>query len=685
MRFSTVASSYEIRSSCLRTLLLFLTLLCCDAERSYEELPLSSELCAELGYGADFDVCGVIEFCTGNNNHQRRNLRRHKSDHDFHGEKKKIISCNSGDAKKSKAKAHKRSKYYYSHKSGKQNYSITNEDDHVVSTTDSTAMKMEGMENMDGKDMPEDEDAMTNNTSTDKMVYAPKTKAGNKLDHSTIISSNSVEGEADWSATNSDVFSEEVTEEKQKFQRSHSNSSADANFDLESWLASHLPVTSLTDPINTAEFGWRLPGSSHCSWPGPLIRLKPGQRHGLLVKGASGTKTNMHFHGLHIAGHGNSENMMRVVEGNDVLVYALDIPENHMGGTHWYHSNWQGETQTQVGGGAFGMLIVDDGANIGTTDANVLDFMKREHVLVVDNRKSNRWLANGMEISQEHFQFRFNEWYRLRILAVNTDAYTVGETIHFGEACRVHAMAHDGILRFQVPETTPRSDFIVSTASRLDVAIRCTGSSTISIGNQQVASIQVQDPNVKDVHHPATPFESGNQAWKSTRPPYLADLRGMNVDNRWKLHLDEVNINHQSWFEKHPLCDDKGNDFVYDSVQEWSITGLESHPLHVHTYPMQVVSEEGCGSGHIVGEYYDTLSAHGSTEVSQNCKVRLRLTDMAGPTVIQSQTLQHVDQGSIGILHVVGGPDQAEEPHVFRCSNPESCDEPESIITCSEW
>jgi FtsP/CotA-like multicopper oxidase with cupredoxin domain len=489
--------------------------------------------------------------------------------------------------------------------------------------------------------------------------------------------------EVDWSSTYSELFSEEVQEEKEKFKRSNSNSSETANFDLESWLAANLPMLSSSDRVNKAEFGWRLPGSSHCSWPGPLIRLQRGQRHGLLVKGAPGTKTNIHFHGLHIAGDGNGDNMMRVIDGNDVLVYSLDIPEYHMGGTHWYHSHLHGETQNQVGGGAFGLLIVDDGHDFGSTDPNVLEFMKRELKLVVDNRKG-RWMANGLVT--DTFQLNPNEWYRMRILAVNTDAYTVGETIHFGDACQVHAIAHDGILRFQVPEGEARSDFMLSTSSRLDVAVRCQDSSTISVGSQKVVTIQVLDLSKANSVElsTATPFDSENQVWNSTRPRYLSDLRDLEVANRWKLHLDEVDINHQSWYLQRPLCDDRGKDFEYNSIQEWSVTGLESHPLHVHTYPMQVVSDDGCGSGHAVGEFYDTLAAHGNMKVSRNCKVRLRLSDVAGPTVVQSHTLQHSDQGSIGILHVVGGPESSQDPHVFRCAK-ENCDEPESIITCGEW
>lgn len=81
-----------------------------------------------------------------------------------------------------------------------------------------------------------------------------------------------------------------------------------------------------------AEYGWRVPGGV-CSTPGPVMRLKRGLKHGLFVQGGS-EPTNLHFHGLHIAGHGNGDDLRRKVQGDDVLVYELNLPaDKHMGGT----------------------------------------------------------------------------------------------------------------------------------------------------------------------------------------------------------------------------------------------------------------------------------------------------------------------------------------------------------------
>jgi FtsP/CotA-like multicopper oxidase with cupredoxin domain len=40
--------------------------------------------------------------------------------------------------------------------------------------------------------------------------------------------------------------------------------------------------------------------------------------------------------------------------------YTYNIPTNHHPGTYWYHPHNHGSVTLQVGGGALGMLIIDD-------------------------------------------------------------------------------------------------------------------------------------------------------------------------------------------------------------------------------------------------------------------------------------------------------------------------------------
>ena len=40
--------------------------------------------------------------------------------------------------------------------------------------------------------------------------------------------------------------------------------------------------------------------------------------------------------------------------------YTITISEGHQGGTHWYHPHVAGSTTLQAGGGAVGLLIIQD-------------------------------------------------------------------------------------------------------------------------------------------------------------------------------------------------------------------------------------------------------------------------------------------------------------------------------------
>lgn len=411
-----------------------------------------------------------------------------------------------------------------------------------------------------------------------------------------------------------------------------------------------------------AQFGWRIQGSTDCLYPGPIMRLKRGVKHGLFVQGG-GVATNIHFHGLHIAGHGNGDDMHRSVEGaGNTLIYELNLPaDKHHGGTHWYHSHVHGDSWDQVKGGAFGMLVIDENANdVGTTDENVLGFLENEKIMILDNTKGAKdWRVNGID-GEETYSFVKNEWYRMRILATNVGSHSDQEHVVFPDSCTVRPIAHDGIFRFSVPGGS-KTEFTLTSSSRLDVAIQCSGDGDILVRRSPVASIQV------DATTPASsvaPFEGGGtSSWKSSRLEYTKDLRDIEPDNQWTVRVDETNINGISTSKNKPLCDSDGNDFQYGTVQEWEIRGASAHPFHVHMYPMQVANGD-CGDGHEAGEYYDTIV---TDDPMDHCKVRLNLVDIAGPTTVHCHIFEHADHGALTWLNVEGGPVQTGPTCVKGC------------------
>jgi FtsP/CotA-like multicopper oxidase with cupredoxin domain len=448
-------------------------------------------------------------------------------------------------------------------------------------------------------------------------------------------------------------------------------------------------------------FGWRIAGTEGCGSPGPIVRLSRGGKYGLFVSNTAeesrngATTTNLHLHGLHISGSGNADDVTREVKPGDVAVYNLTIPEYHMGGTFWYHSHHHGHTRHQVGGGAFGMLVIDDGEDIGTEDPNVREFLNNERILIADNLRGSRQnVANGIETLRgggDVYHLNRDEWYRFRILHVNVDSHQSGSYIRFGSQCEVYPIAHDGIFRFKVPRTESQNKIFLSSSSRMDVAVKCSENSTIESNSNPLAKIEI-DGGAEDSKENATPFVNATEQWHSTRPPYLQDFSMRAVDTTFDVELQETSINKQQYNLEKPLCHGNGMDFAYGSLNEWTLKGTSGHPFHVHIYPMQVVGD--CGEDHEVGEFYDTIAMKTSdySDRDRRCAVRLHLIDVAGHAVMHCHILQHEDQGSMGFINIVGSdeedgarvPVQPSEPRFLHCANgDESCDEVKTLGKCT--
>ena len=73
---------------------------------------------------------------------------------------------------------------------------------------------------------------------------------------------------------------------------------------------------------------------------------------------------NLHTHGLHVSPRKPGDEIIHTRVGpNEMHQYVYNIPDDHMGGTHWYHPHWHGAVTIHVNFGAAGMLIVEDAVN----------------------------------------------------------------------------------------------------------------------------------------------------------------------------------------------------------------------------------------------------------------------------------------------------------------------------------
>ncbi|MDH5612545.1 MAG: multicopper oxidase domain-containing protein [Gammaproteobacteria bacterium] len=399
------------------------------------------------------------------------------------------------------------------------------------------------------------------------------------------------------------------------------------------------------------------------SIPGPTMYMAPGKKYLLRFKNTlpyqplsadhnvfkDPNVTNVHTHGLHVSGETPSDDVTRFFEGGFGGDFVYDIPADHMGGTYWYHAHHHGSTFLQVSSGAFGQIIIDDSfdgipANVANMEEKLLQIVYLDPSVagtsgdtLISGTLNPGWTVNG-KVSG-NVCLPPNTWQHWRILLGDADAKT--KTLSIGNQCEVALMARDGVWRTVVPKNIADNSLPLTGASRADIAVRCSGDSTITVANTVVANIFVDGASDLTVHPYA---EDGVSQWNSFRPAYLRDLRNEAVSNFETVNMGARTVNGSKFDIDVPTFTT-----VADGVQEWNVKGATNHPFHLHVYHFQ--TQENCGD-YEAGEYYDTMAAA--------CNVRFDLnpatsTVYEGKTILHCHILDHEDQGAMGWMNVIGG------------------------------
>ena len=405
---------------------------------------------------------------------------------------------------------------------------------------------------------------------------------------------------------------------------------------------------------------YRQEGSTY-SIPGPTMNMMPGNKYVVRYKNLlpyqvpeaahnvlkDPNVSNLHTHGLHISGETPGDDVTRFFAGGFGGDFVYDIPEDHMGGTFWYHAHHHGSTFLQVSTGGFGLIVVDDSAD--NIPQNVADMTEQELIIgfldpsnagtggdtLVSGTLGATWTVNGAVTG--NLCVPNNEWQHWRVLLADADAKP--KTVSIGSQCEVALMARDGVWRTEVPKAIPTNSLSLTGASRADLAVRCTGDATISVGNTVVANVYADGTGDTGPNPYGT---DGVNTWFSDRPAYLRDMRDEMVDNRESVRMGARTIN-GSKFE----LDVPTFSVTADGLQEWSLNGARNHPFHLHIYHVQMDGD--CGEFED-GEFYDV--------VADNCTLRFDLDAATssiyeGRTIMHCHILEHEDQGAMGWLDVL--------------------------------
>jgi FtsP/CotA-like multicopper oxidase with cupredoxin domain len=386
-------------------------------------------------------------------------------------------------------------------------------------------------------------------------------------------------------------------------------------------------------------FGYRLPGEFTCGPAGLVIRVIPGYSYVLTLSNKSTKRTNLVVQNLHVSASGNANDLYRIVYPDNCLKYHFDIPGDHIGGTHLILSHLVSELSSQIPGGAYSMLIVEDDTSPLTFDVpgsadKIISWMQNE-LLLIPSRDGDTILGNGKRGLQ--FNLIRNEWYRFRVAAIDIAGNT--NDLVIPDACEARAVAHDGVWRFKVPKDTAASIYPMTASDRVDLAMKCTvaGIHNVTFAGTTVVRFIVAEGPTTD----ATPYDESGQQWVPARPKYLSDMMQSTVDRTFELRMSGSNINEFSYSQL--------DTFDYNSVVEMNLKDIDMHPLWMHVHWMQIVS--GCANHYDVGEFYSIVRGI----AGQYCNVRVRIADFSDKFDVHCSILTHMETGALVWFNVTSG------------------------------
>ena len=410
------------------------------------------------------------------------------------------------------------------------------------------------------------------------------------------------------------------------------------------------------------------------SYPGPTLKVRPGDQLRVKLNNALNMVTNLHMHGFHVSPDSPADNVLMEIAAGESFQYVYDIPANHPGGTYWYHPHFHGDSNEQVFGGMAGAVIIegdiDQVPGIAGLPGRLLvlqatEFEADGSLTPPDQRQQGKFLrlVNGQ--LNPTLTIRPGETQRWRILNASANIFF---RLGLGNNEPMHQVASDGnTLR----EVWTRDEIVLGPAERADVLIQGPPPGEYVLVARNFSLGATTEPEVVL----ATLVSQGEPVEGAPLPTMLLpfdDLRQAAVDLRREMHF-QVGPN------KFFAIDGKQFDMdrvditaQLNTTEEWEIFNDSDvfHPFHIHINPFQVIAINGRPVERYGYEDTIPLPPHGSVTM------RTRFLDFTGRFVFHCHILAHEDAGMMGIIEVVDGDTFSRRSDTITATTRFNCDVP---------
>jgi len=421
---------------------------------------------------------------------------------------------------------------------------------------------------------------------------------------------------------------------------------------------------------------------------GPTLRVHPGDTleivlENRLIESASGQPdaaphanynlTNLHMHGLHVSPSGESDNVFLTIAPGEIFHYRITVPKNHPPGTYWYHAHRHGSTAIQVASGMAGAIIVEGGLDqapelkgVGEKILVFQQFVMRpqpggkpaevlpEDIYAPGTDVQIVTAING-QVTPE-IVMRPREIQRWRMIHAG-----ISRTVNLNlEGHRLHEIAYDGLTTGSL---SARSQIELQPGNRADVLVQAcdqpgtyllktevTGKGAavrgLTVPATYVAKVVVSGEPMADAKLP------GSDALAKYRPAELRPIQDDEVQRRREFTLLGTESDQGGIYQINGAAFDPT---VFDpvmplgSVEQWTITSqVGGHPFHPHINPMELtVMDPETGKPERV--WRDTVFVR----PGETIKVRTRIADFTGRSVLHCHILDHEDKGMMRAFEIV--------------------------------
>jgi len=212
--------------------------------------------------------------------------------------------------------------------------------------------------------------------------------------------------------------------------------------------------------------------------PGPVLRVRQGERLRVAVENGLDEETTVHWHGVRVpnAMDGVPHLTQKPIAPGETFVYEFDVPD---AGTYWYHPHQR--SFEQVGRGLYGALIIEERERVAvdrdvvwmlddwrlSRDAQIVDDFGNHMDVGMAGRIGNTVTINGR--LPEPLHVRAGERVRLRLLNAANGRV-------FGLVFRNHRpliIAIDG--QPVEPHEPPNGRVVLAPAMRVDLMLDMVG------------------------------------------------------------------------------------------------------------------------------------------------------------------------------------------------------------------